>query len=209
MPRRLSASMPPRPAISCVLQLELAERVGQVAGDRKGAALGQHMHARSAADQRRRTGQVGGRDAVLEVAQFVDRFTDELVQHIGRGRRRTALAAHAVDALAVAARAFEQARAKQLLHVAEPGEFKRVGKTDQRRRLHVGSFRHGGHRAQRQLVRPLEREACDLLQLPRQARIGRRDRVLQVFDRWRCGSSKWALQMSDRQGVVEHLFLHV
>ena len=63
------------------MQLELVERVGEVAGDRKGAALRQHVDLRRAGEQPRRGGQRLRIDVLLELAQLVDRLADELVQH--------------------------------------------------------------------------------------------------------------------------------
>jgi hypothetical protein len=87
-----------------------------------------------------------------------------------------------VDALTVAGRALQQARAQRLLQLAEAGKAECLCEAHQRGRLHVGRFGHRGHGAERHFVGPFEREAAQVLQLRRQARVRGGDRALQLLE---------------------------
>ena len=162
-------------------QLELVERVGEVAGDRKRAALRQHVDLRRLDQHARGRLQRVGVDVVLELAQLADRLVDELVQHAAVGpRRRAAPAPHRLDALEVRRRALDQVALEHLLHLREAVEAERAREPDHRRRLHRVRLRDRGDGAEREVVRLVERVARQPLQLRRQGRVGARDRFLQL-----------------------------
>ena len=161
------------------LQLELVERVGEVAGDRKGAPLGEDMDLRRAGEDLRGGGEARGVDVLLELLQLADRLADEARQHAGVAV--LAAAAHLADALAVRRRALDQVALEHLLHLREAVEAERVGEPDHRRRLDLVGLRHRSDRAEGEVVGLLEREARQALQLRRQARVRRGDRFLELF----------------------------
>ncbi len=88
-----------------------------------------------------------------------------------------------VDPLAVRRRALDQVALEQLLHLREAVEAERVGEADHRRRLDGVGLRDRGDGAEGEVVRLLEREARQALQLRRELRVDRGDRLLQLVER--------------------------
>ena len=178
MPRANSSEHAAQAVEQVRVQLELVERVGEVAGDRKGAPLRQHMDLRRAGEQPRRGGERLRIDVLLELAQLVDRLADEL--RAARRRRRLAAAPHPLDALAIRRAALDQVAAEHLLHLREAVEAEGVGEADHRRRLDRVRLGHRRDRAEGEVVRLVERDSGPGAAAAATARVRRGDRVLQL-----------------------------
>ena len=123
------------------------------------------MHSRRTADECNGRCDVGRVHILFELPELGHRVADELLQHPAALGLDAAGAAQLVDAFAVAAAALDQVAAKDLLHLGKTTEAERVRETDHRRGLHIGRAGDHRHRAERQLVGLVEREARDALQL--------------------------------------------
>ena len=117
---------------------------------------------------------------LFEVRKVGDRVGDEVAQHrLGPGLGGLA-AAHARDPFLITAAALDQPFAEDALHVRVAVVAKGLGEAHHGRGLHLDLGGRRGDRVERDIVRPLEREARDGLQLAREAGEAPADLGLQL-----------------------------
>ena len=166
-------------------QLELVQRVGDVVGDRKGPPMAQHVDAPRAGKLLCSSGEVCRRHLLVQLLERRDAVGDELGEHAARAGALLA-GAKGLDALAVVAqpgvvvRALHQPAAEHALQLGEAVVAERLREAHHGGRLHPGAARELRHRVERHVLRMLEREGGDALQLGRQAGVQARELALQL-----------------------------
>ena len=149
---------------------ELAERIGAIGRDRKHPAGAEQV-------DRVRLGQgLDGASELLRAHRFAhplegDRCrVDEAIEQRGRMDMRALRASRRTSQpLAIIRKPLAQAGAKDLLQMGEAVIAEALGEAHQGRGLHARMFGDPGHRAERHLLRMLEREGGELLQPLRHA----------------------------------------
>ena len=123
-----------------------------------------------------RGGEVLGGDVLVQLLERGDAVGDELVEHAaGPGARL--VGAERLDALAVVAQArrmvgaLDQAAAEHALQLGEAVVAERLREAHQAEGCTPGAARERGHGVERHVLRVLEREGGDALQLRRQPGI--------------------------------------
>ena len=164
----------------------VAQRVGEVGGDREGAAQADEVNGVGLRDQFHAALELGLARRLVEMLQRRDVALDEVVQEIRRRLRGAVAGALVVlpDALGIARARGEgdQLVAEQLLHVARAVVAEGLGEAHDRRGLDLAALGDDRERLETDVIRVLERVGGDLLEPRGKGFVSLHDARAQRFD---------------------------